>query len=106
MASNRYWKWRWCWKRAPRLLLLDEPSLGLSPRNQESVFETALAIRDSGITLMIVEQNTKRALAISDRAVVLELGRMILEGPARERRQRPTRQGGLSRRGGNSYQAP
>jgi branched-chain amino acid transport system ATP-binding protein len=68
----------------PRLLLLDEPSLGLSPRNQESVFETALAIRDSGITLMIVEQNTKRALAISDRAVVLELGRMILEGPARD----------------------
>jgi branched-chain amino acid transport system ATP-binding protein len=68
----------------PRLLLLDEPSLGLSPRNQESVFETALAIRDSGITLLIVEQNTKRALAISDRAVVLELGRMILEGPARD----------------------
>ena len=48
------------------------------------MFETALAIRDAGITLMIVEQNTKRALAISDRAVVLELGRMILEGPARD----------------------
>ncbi|HEY6431125.1 MAG TPA: ATP-binding cassette domain-containing protein, partial [Acetobacteraceae bacterium] len=68
----------------PRLLLLDEPSLGLSPRNQESVFQTVLAIRDSGITLMLVEQNTKRALEISDKAVVLELGRMILEGPARE----------------------
>jgi branched-chain amino acid transport system ATP-binding protein len=65
-------------------LLLDEPSLGLSPRNQESVFQTVLAIRDAGITVMVVEQNTHRALGISDTAVVLELGRKILEGPARE----------------------
>jgi branched-chain amino acid transport system ATP-binding protein len=68
----------------PRLLLLDEPSLGLSPRNQESVFQTVLAIRDAGITVVVVEQNTQRALGISDTAVVLELGRKILEGPARD----------------------
>jgi branched-chain amino acid transport system ATP-binding protein len=68
----------------PRLLLLDEPSLGLSPRNQESVFQTIIAIREAGITVMVVEQNTRRALGISDVAVVLELGRKIMEGPARE----------------------
>jgi len=68
----------------PRLLLLDEPSLGLSPRNQESVFQTVLAIHQAGITVIVVEQNTQRALGISDTAVVLELGRKILAGPARE----------------------
>ncbi len=68
----------------PRLLLLDEPSLGLSPRNQESVFQTVLAIRQAGITVMVVEQNTQRALGISDGAIVLELGRKVMEGPARE----------------------
>lgn len=68
----------------PQLLLLDEPSLGLSPRNQESVFQTVLAIRQAGITVMVVEQNTQRALGLSDTAVVLELGRKILEGPARD----------------------
>ncbi len=68
---------------APKLLLLDEPSLGLSPINQEQVFETIRTIRDGGVTVMVVEQNAYGALAISDTAVVLELGAKRLEGPAR-----------------------
>ena len=69
---------------APRLLLLDEPSLGLSPANQTRIFETVRSIRDSGVTVLIVEQNTHGALTVSDTAVVLELGRKVIEAPARE----------------------
>jgi branched-chain amino acid transport system ATP-binding protein len=69
---------------SPSLLLLDEPSLGLSPLNQARVFETVRAIRDAGVTVVIVEQNTEGALTISDVAVVLELGRKIIEAPAAE----------------------
>jgi branched-chain amino acid transport system ATP-binding protein len=69
---------------SPTLLLLDEPSLGLSPINQEQVFETIANIRGGGVTVMVVEQNAYGALRISDTAVVLELGRKLLEGPARE----------------------
>jgi branched-chain amino acid transport system ATP-binding protein len=66
----------------PRLLLLDEPSLGLSPGNQQQVFRTLRDIRSRGVTLLVVEQNATSALAISDWAIVLELGRKFLEGPA------------------------
>ncbi len=66
----------------PRLLLLDEPSLGLSPANLEQVFATIGDIRRSGVTVLMVEQNVRRALEISDTAVVMDLGRKILEGPA------------------------
>jgi branched-chain amino acid transport system ATP-binding protein len=67
---------------APRLLLLDEPSLGLSPANQQQVFRTLADISARGVTLLVVEQNATSALAISDWAIVLELGRKFLEGPA------------------------
>jgi branched-chain amino acid transport system ATP-binding protein len=67
---------------SPRLLLLDEPSLGLSPKMLQQVFETVRAIRASGVTIMIVEQNARSALRISDTGVVMELGRKALEGPA------------------------
>lgn len=66
----------------PRLLLLDEPSLGLSPANQQLVFGTICGIRDRGVTVLMVEQNATAALNISDRAIVMELGRKSTEGPA------------------------
>jgi branched-chain amino acid transport system ATP-binding protein len=67
----------------PRLLLLDEPSLGLSPGNLHQVFETIAGIRARGVTLLIVEQNVRSALEISDTAVVMDLGKKLLEGRAR-----------------------
>jgi branched-chain amino acid transport system ATP-binding protein len=66
----------------PRLLLLDEPSLGLSPANQQLVFGTVRGIRDRGVTVLMVEQNAAAALRISDRAIVMELGCKSTEGPA------------------------
>ena len=66
----------------PRLLLLDEPSLGLSPANLWQVFDTLEEIRSGGVTVVLVEQNAEAALEISDTAIVLELGRKVLEGPA------------------------
>ena len=64
----------------PRLLLVDEPSLGLDPRMVEAVFSTIAAINREGTTVLMVEQNAKRALAISHRGVVLELGQNRFEG--------------------------
>jgi branched-chain amino acid transport system ATP-binding protein len=66
----------------PRLLLLDEPSLGLSPANQQLVFGTVRGIRDRGVTVLMVEQNAAAALRISDWAIVMELGCKSTEGPA------------------------
>ena len=67
---------------SPSVLMLDEPSAGLSPRLVGLVFERLKAVRDSGVTVLLVEQNVKAALAIADRAVVLVEGRARLEGPA------------------------
>jgi branched-chain amino acid transport system ATP-binding protein len=69
---------------SPRLLLLDEPSLGLSPGNQDRIFTTIAALRDSGLTVLVVEQNAHGALRISDIGIVMELGRLFLAGPARD----------------------
>jgi ABC-type branched-subunit amino acid transport system ATPase component len=69
---------------SPRLILLDEPSLGLSPKLVTLIFEKLVAMRQAGYTLMLVEQNATRALGIADRAYVLELGRNRLEGPGRQ----------------------
>jgi branched-chain amino acid transport system ATP-binding protein len=70
---------------SPALLLLDEPSLGLSPRMQAEIFATAAGIaRGQGLTVLMVEQNVRGALAVSDTAIVLEQGRKLLEGPAAE----------------------
>jgi branched-chain amino acid transport system ATP-binding protein len=68
----------------PRLLMLDEPSLGLSPLMRHQVFEAVKEIRNAGLTVLIVEQNVHGALLVSDTAVVLELGRVFMEGPALE----------------------
>ena len=64
----------------PRLILLDEPSLGLSPKFVTLIFEKLVELRQAGYTLMVVEQNATRALAIADRGYVLELGRNRFEG--------------------------
>jgi branched-chain amino acid transport system ATP-binding protein len=74
---------------APSLLLLDEPSLGLSPRMQGEVFATVRRIAQSGVTVLVVEQNVRGALLISDHAVVMEQGRKFMEGPAAEVRTDP-----------------
>ncbi len=68
----------------PKLLLLDEPSLGLAPVIGSQVFAIISEIRREGVTILLIEQNAKRALAIADRAYVLELGTLVLEGPAAE----------------------
>jgi ABC-type branched-subunit amino acid transport system ATPase component len=64
----------------PRLLLVDEPSLGLDPRMVELVFDTILSINREGTAILMVEQNAKKALSISHRGFVLELGRNRFEG--------------------------
>lgn len=68
----------------PRLLLLDEPSLGLAPVISTQVFGIISDIRKEGVTILLIEQNARRALAIADRAYVIELGRLVLDGPAAE----------------------
>ena len=88
-ASSRSWKWRWCCWSSRALLLLDEPSLGLSPRMQGDVFATVQRIAASGVTVLVVEQNVRGALLISDRALVMEQGRLFMEGPAAEVRTDP-----------------
>lgn len=68
----------------PKLLLLDEPSLGLAPRLAEEVYERVRTISKTGLTILVVEQNTVLALSVADRAYVLETGRIVLDGSASE----------------------
>jgi branched-chain amino acid transport system ATP-binding protein len=68
----------------PKLLLLDEPSLGLAPKVIDMLFEVILTLNGLGKTILLVEQNASRALEIAHRAYVLEVGRITLSGPAKE----------------------
>jgi len=68
----------------PKLLMLDEPSLGLAPLMVEEVFRVIKAINAAGVTVLLVEQNTQHALAIASRGYVLEAGRVVLSGSGRE----------------------
>jgi branched-chain amino acid transport system ATP-binding protein len=68
----------------PRVLLLDEPSLGLAPKVIEAVFGFIRTIREEGTAVVLVEQNARLALESADRALVMQRGRVVLEGPARE----------------------
>ena len=68
----------------PKLLLLDEPSLGIAPLLVKEIFQDLKKIRAQGVTILLVEQNAHMALEIADRAYVLETGRVILEGDAKE----------------------
>jgi branched-chain amino acid transport system ATP-binding protein len=67
----------------PRLLLLDEPSLGLAPMLVNRIFGVISRLKESGVTILLVEQNARKALEVADRAYVMETGRIILEGDAR-----------------------
>ena len=68
----------------PRLLMLDEPSMGLSPLLVDQIFSMIKKFHDNGTTILLVEQNAGKSLAISDRAYVLETGRIVLSGTGRE----------------------
>ena len=70
--------------RKPKVLLLDEPSLGLAPMLVRFIFDLVEQIRAEGYSILIVEQNAKAALRIADRAAVIEGGRIVMEGTARE----------------------
>ena len=83
--------------RGPRLLMLDEPTLGIAPVLVQRIFETVAAINRDGVTILLVEQNVRRALALAHRAVALENGRVVLSGPAPRAPGRRPAQEGLSR---------
>jgi len=69
---------------APRMILFDEPSLGLAPIVVDTLMETIRELRERGMTVLLVEQNAGRALEISDRAYVLEVGQITREGPGKD----------------------
>ncbi|MBY6277055.1 ABC transporter ATP-binding protein, partial [Symbiobacterium thermophilum] len=73
----------------PKLLLLDEPSMGLAPRLVQEIFEIIAELNRRGATILLVEQNAAMALSIAHRAYVLETGRVVLSGPASELRTHP-----------------
>ena len=73
----------------PQLLLLDEPSLGLAPKIVEQIFEAIRAVKKSGITILLVEQNTRLALETADRGYVLVTGEVVLSGSAAEMQRDP-----------------
>ena len=73
----------------PKLLLLDEPSLGLAPLVVQAIFETITRLKEEGTTILLVEQNARLALDVADRAYVMESGRIILEGAAEELEHNP-----------------
>ena len=68
----------------PRLLMLDEPSMGLAPQLVQKIFELLAAIHREGVTILLVEQNARAALALSDDAYVMERGQIALSGPAKD----------------------
>jgi branched-chain amino acid transport system ATP-binding protein len=68
----------------PEIIMLDEPSLGLSPQLVDVVFEKLLSLRDQGLTVVMVEQKASHALSISDRGYVMHLGQVAIEGNAQE----------------------
>ena len=68
----------------PKLLLLDEPSMGLSPIMVDRIFEVIQTVAKQGVTLLLVEQNASRALQLADRAYVMDSGEITMEGPARD----------------------
>lgn len=72
----------------PKLLMLDEPSLGLAPMLVAEIFALVARLRETGVTILLVEQNVERTLEIADRAYLLNTGQVEFEGPAKELRQR------------------
>src|SRR5262249_57912831 len=70
------------WVGRPRLLMLDEPSLGLAPLLVKEIFRIIRGLKADGVTILLVEQNAKQALQVADRGYILETGQIVLEGPA------------------------
>jgi len=70
------------WMARPKLLMMDEPSLGLAPLLVKEIFRVSGELRDRGMTILMVEQNARAALRLADRAYVMESGRVVLEGTA------------------------
>ena len=68
----------------PKMILMDEPSMGLSPLLVKEIFSFIKEVNKQGITILLVEQNAKMALSIANRAYVLETGKIIIQGDARE----------------------
>jgi branched-chain amino acid transport system ATP-binding protein len=68
----------------PRVLMLDEPSLGLAPLIVRDIFRIIADLRRSGVSILLVEHNARAALQVADHAYVLETGEIVLEGPAKE----------------------
>jgi branched-chain amino acid transport system ATP-binding protein len=68
----------------PKLIMMDEPSMGLAPLVVRDIFEIVRRLRDEGNTVLLVEQNARAALAVADRGYVLETGRIMLEGKAED----------------------
>jgi len=68
----------------PRLLMLDEPSLGLSPKVVFELFDTILKVKEDGVTILLVEQNAYKSLQIADKAYIMETGRITLTGKGKE----------------------
>lgn len=75
--------------RRPKLLMLDEPSLGLAPLVARTVYEALLRISQAGTTILLVEQNAKMALGIADYGYIMEAGRIVLEGTSTELKENP-----------------
>lgn len=68
----------------PKIILMDEPSMGLSPILVNEIFDIIQSVSAGGTTVLLVEQNAKKALSIADRAYVLETGKIVLDGDAKE----------------------
>ena len=72
------------WLHEPKLILMDEPSMGLSPIFVNEIFDIIREVSESGTTVLLVEQNAKKALSIADRAYVLETGSITMDGKAED----------------------
>ena len=83
---------------SPRVVLLDEPSMGLDPKTTSKVFEQVVRMRDAGIAVLLVEQNARRALETADVGCVLDLGRVHISGPGARAARRPAAGRALPRR--------
>ena len=83
-ASSRCWRWRRALVRRPKLLMLDEPSAGLSPVLVDRVLAVATALRAEGTSVLLVEQAVQKSLAFADRVYALAGGRIVLEAAAAE----------------------
>jgi branched-chain amino acid transport system ATP-binding protein len=68
----------------PRLMLLDEPSMGLAPKIAEEIFKTIKRLKQQGVTVLLVEQNARMALAVAERGYVIETGQVVVQGPSEE----------------------